>query len=198
MKKAVVLTIIMLLVSSVASAQLFKPRDKKPAKTEYQTGTVPLENHRVVFRERIEVPGLSTQQIIERAKAWHAKRFVEPTVISSKIIEKESSNIFESKNEEYIVFNKKFFVLNRARIYYYITITALDGICEITMSRISYWHDDESPDGGIHYQAEELITDENALDKGRLKKNPGRFRTKTIDLKNTLFKELKQTLTLNQ
>lgn len=197
MKNIVVLTIIMLFVSSVASAQLFKPRDKKPAKIEYQAGTVPVENNRVVFREKIEVPGLSAQEIMERTKAWYAKRFVEPTIISSKVIEKGSSNIFESKNEEYIVFNKKFFVLNRARIYYYITVTSFDGICDIAMSRISYWHDDESPDGGTRYQAEELITDEKALDDGRLRKTPGRFRTKTIDLKNTLFNELRQSLTSN-
>mgnify|MGYP003304059442 CR=1 FL=1 len=43
--------------------------------------------------------------------------------------------------------------------------------------------------------AEEIITDEHSIKNGRLKKEPGKFRTKTIDLKNELFKEIKQEIT---
>lgn len=188
-------TIALLLVCTSASAQLFKPREKKPVETTYQVGTVPIENKRVVFRENISLPGKSAEDIMAQAKAWYGKRFVEPTIISAKEIDKGSANIFEAAVEEYIVFKKRFFVLNRARIYYYLTITATDGACEASISRITYWHDDESPDGGSRYTAEELITDENALRNGVLKKHPGKFRTKTIDLKTELFNELKQALT---
>ncbi|MBQ2878136.1 MAG: hypothetical protein IJE42_04285, partial [Bacteroidaceae bacterium] len=75
--------------------------------------------------------------------------------------------------------------------------TSTDGACEASISRITYWHDDESPDGGMRYNAEELITDENALKDGMLRKFQGKFRTKTIDLKTTLFGELRQRLTSN-
>lgn len=186
--------IALLLFTASAEAQLFKSRDKKAAKTEYNIGAVPVENKHVVFREKIEAPGLSSAQIMERTRAWYDKRFVKPTVISAKVL-KEENNTFEAKSEEYIVFTKKWFVLNRTRAYYYLTINSYDGGCEFIMSRISYWHDDENPDGGIRYTAEELITDENALDSNTaLKKNEGKFRTKTIDLKDNLVKELTESI----
>lgn len=198
MKKFLSLTIVLLLVMyTSASAQLFKPKEKKPVETAYQAGTVPVENKRIVFRETISLPGKSADEIMRQAKAWYSERFVKPTVISTKEIDKGSGNIFEAVVEEYIVFKKRFFVLNRARIYYYLTITSTDGACEASISRITYWHDDESPDGGMRYNAEELITDENALKDGMLKKFQGKFRTKTIDLKTTLFGELRQRLTSN-
>ncbi len=193
--KRIIPLIALMLITASAQAQLFKPREKKAPKTEYSIGTVPVENNRVVFREKIEAPGLSAAQIMERARTWYNNRYVEPTVLSAKI-QKEEPATFEAKAEEYIVFTKKFLVLNRARIYYYLTLNSYDGGCELIMSRITYWHDDENPDGGSRYTAEEIITDEKALDKDKkLKKEPGRFRTKTIDLKNTLVDELKKQLT---
>lgn len=186
--------IALLLITTSAEAQLFKSRDKKAAKTEYSIGSVPIENKHVVFREKIDAPGLSAAQVMERARAWYNKRYVTPTVIAAKVL-KEEKNSFEAKSEEYIVFTKKLFVLNRARAYYYLTINSYDGGCEFIMSRISYWHDDENPDGGMRYTAEEIITDEKALESDKsLKKTEGRFRTKTIDLKNTLVKELKDAI----
>ncbi len=182
-------------VAASAQAQLFKPRQKKAPKTEYSIGAVPVENNRVVFREKIEAPGLDAAQIMQRARAWYDNRYVEPTIISAKI-QKDEALTFETKVEEYIVFTKKLFVLNRARIYYFLTLNCYDGGCEFIMSRISYWHDDEHPDGGVRYTAEEIITDEKALDSDKnLKKEPERFRTKTIDLKNSLVDELKKQLT---
>ncbi|MBQ6694027.1 MAG: DUF4468 domain-containing protein [Bacteroidaceae bacterium] len=191
--KRIIPFIMLLLISTTASAQLFKPKENKPADSKYLAGEVPIENNRVVFRQNIDAPGLSSSQIMQIAQTWYKERFVEPTVISAKEIKNDGSHTFEAKVEEYIVFKKKLFVLNRARIYYYLTLNAEDGKCEFIMSRITYWHDDENPDGGTRYNAEELITDEKAIDaekRDKLVKTPGKFRIKTIDLKNTLFTEL--------
>lgn len=187
----------LLLISTGASAQLFKPKKKSPAKSEYTIGTVPVENKRVVFREAIDAKGLTAAQIMECVQGWYAERFVEPTIIETKLIE-SSDYRFEAKVEEYIVFTKKFFVLNRARIYYYMTIDVRDNHCELIMSRITYWHDDENPDGGTRYTAEEIITDGKAIDSDTkaLDKEFGKFRTKTIDLKNSLVKELQEKITV--
>jgi hypothetical protein len=63
------------------------------------------------------------------------------------------------------------------------------------MSRISYWWDEEASDGGLKITAEECITDSNAIKKnGKLKRFNGKFRTKTIDLKDTLIEDLKNRL----
>ena len=61
-------------------------------------------------------------------------------------------------------------------------------------SGIKYF-DDEDEKGGIKMIAEEWITDDNAFNKkGKMKRFEGKFRRKTIDLKEQLIKELTQAL----
>ena len=80
-------------------------------------------------------------------------------------------------------------------MYYYLTLTAADGGCNFNRSRITYWYDDEDDKGGIKMIAEDWITDDNAFNKkGGLKKFEGKFRCKTIDLKEQLIEELTKAL----
>ncbi len=188
--KKIIPFIMLLLVSGTMQAQLFKSKYSEPAK-EYSAGAVPVVNNKVTFEENIPAEGLSAGEIEEIAREWVKERFVKPIVISFKEFEDDIDGTFVGKAEEYIVFKKRFFVLNRSRIYYYITLTCNDGSCTFNMSRITYWWDDEAEDGGFKLKAEECITDEAALDeKGRMERFNGKFRTKTIDLKNLLVKEL--------
>lgn len=196
MKKIIPL-VLLLIASTTASAQLFKKRDKT-VEPQHQVGMVPVDkNGRITFCETISAEGMSAEQIKEKVDNWFNNRFVEPTVIGAKRYENSNPNVLEAKAEEYIVFTKKFFVLNRSRIYYFLTITCEDGACNFCMSRITYWYDDEDPKGGLKYKAEELITDDIAFNKKKteLKKFNGRFRCKTIDLKNSLVEELRNSLT---
>ena len=119
------------------------------------------------------------------------ERFVKPTVISAKQFTANNPKATILKGEEYLVFKKAALVLERARIYYYLTITANEGSCTFNMSRITYWYDDEDDKGGIKMIAEEWITDENAINKkGKLKKFEGKFRNKTLELKDILVNDL--------
>jgi hypothetical protein len=80
-------------------------------------------------------------------------------------------------------------------MYYFLTLTAQDGNCNFHLSRINYWYDDEDEKGGIKMIAEEWITDDNAFGKnGKLKKFEGKFRNKTIELKDQLIDELTKAL----
>lgn len=185
----------LMLVAGTASAQLFKKRNKA-VEPQYQAGTVSVVNGKVAFDEFIPAEGMTVAEVEEKVNNWITRRYVEPTVISAKRYESEQPNTAIVKGEEYIVFKNTFLVLSRARIYYYLTITAQDGGCRFNMSRITYWYDDEDDKGGIHMKAENWITDEMAFDKkGGLKKFEGKFRRKTIDLKNQLIEELKNELT---
>lgn len=192
--KKILLLIAFTLVCSVASAQIFKKKGTV-SEPKYMAGAVPVVNGKVTFEENITAEGLSAQEIEEKVNAWIKSRYVEPTTISVKRYESEQPDCIVIKGEEYIVFRNTFLVLNRARIYYYLTLTAKDGACGFNMSRITYWHDDESENGGIHLIAEEWITDETVIDKnGELKKYGGKFRRKTIDLKEQLVNEIKNAL----
>ena len=192
--KKIIPFIMLLLISSTMQAQLFKSKYTQPSE-EYSAGAVPVVNNKVTFEETILAEGLSGKEIENIAREWVKERFVKPTVISFKEYDDEIDGTVVGKSEEYIVFKKRFFVLNRSRIYYYITLTCNDGSCTFNMSRITYWWDDEAEDGGFKLKAEDCITDAAALDKkGRMERFNGKFRTKTIDLKNLLVEELTKKL----
>lgn len=187
--------IILALLAIPTSAQLFKKKNKT-VETQYRKGAVPVVNGRVTFEEFIKADGLSAEQVDERVTGWIKERYVQPNVIASHEYESEAEGTTILKAEEYIVFKQNAFVLSRARIYYYLTIEAQDGGCRFNMSRITYWYDDEAENGGMkNMKAEEWITDDMAFDKKeKLKKFEGKFRCKTIDLKNQLIEELEKEL----
>lgn len=192
MKRFFAFTVILFTVLS-ASAQLFKKSDTGIDLN--NIGTIPVVNGKVTFEETIPAKGLNKSDIESIIDSWIKERFVEPTVISAKLFNSEKPNTTILKGEEYLVFKNTFLVLERARIYYFLTLTANDGSCTFNMSRITYWYDDEDDKGGLKMKAEEWITDENAINKkGVLKKFEGKFRCKTIELKETLVKELEERL----
>ena len=180
-----------------AQAQLFKKhsKDETVNSKAYEAGNVPVVNGKVTFETDIPVEGLTAAQIEERVNEWIAKRYVKPTVISVKRFDSEKPGTTIIKGEEYIVFRNTFLVLSRARMYYFLTLTASDENCNFHLSRITYWYDDEDDKGGIKMIAENWITDDNAFNKkGKMKRFEGKFRRKTIDLKEQLVNELTQAL----
>lgn len=152
---------------------------------------IPVINGKVTFEETIPAEGYTAKEVKDIIDTWIKERFVKPVVISAKQFTANNPKATILKGEEYIVFKNRPLVLERARIYYYLTLTANEGSCTFNMSRITYWYDDEDDKGGIKMIAEEWITDENAINKkGNLKKFEGKFRNKTIELKNTLVNDL--------
>ena len=155
------------------------------------TNVIPVVNGKVTFEETIQAEGYTANEIKDIVDTWIKERFVKPTVISAKQFTANNPKTTILKGEEYLVFKKAALVLERARIYYYLTITANEGSCTFNMSRITYWYDDEDDKGGIKMIAEEWITDENAINKkGKLKKFEGKFRNKTLELKEILVNDL--------
>ena len=190
MKKLLFILVLALLSTTGTQAQQIKKGQKAEAAT-----SVPVVNGKVTFETDIQAKGLTAAQIEEKANEWVAKRFVKPTVIAAKRYDSEKPNTIIIKSEEYITFKSTAFVLSRARMYYFLTLTARDGNCNFHLSRINYWYDDEDEKGGIKMIAEEWITDDNAFGKnGKLKKFEGKFRNKTIELKEQLVDELTKAL----
>ena len=197
MKKLLYILVLALLPAVVSQAQTEKKNGKKnnAEETIYAAGTVPVINGKVTFEKTIEAKGLTAKEVEEKVNQWIDGRYVKPTVISVKRFESEKPGTIIIKGEEYITFKSTFFVLSRARMYYYLTLTPGDGCCQFNLSRITYWYDDEDEKGGVKMIAEDWITDENAFDKkGKMKKFEGKFRRKTIDLKEMLIEELTNVL----
>ena len=151
----------------------------------YLAGAITLDDGKVSFKTEIQAPSLTKDQLYETMLKWATERFKPEGKFNARA----------AVGEEYLVFSSSALSLDRTRIYYQMFITCGNGKCDIEMTRIRYWYD-EARDGGEKYSAEEWIVDDMALNKSKTKLAPicGKFRRETIDLKDTLFKSIQDTL----
>lgn len=165
-------------------------KDKKEnSDPKYLAGAITLEEGKVTFTHEIKAPSLSKEQLYQQMLDWANNRFKPDGKLQSRVVyTSEEEGDIAASAEEYIVFSSSALSLDRTRIYYQYLIHVTDGVCQMTMTRIRYWYD-ENRDGGQKYTAEEWITDDMALNKKKTKLAPicGKFRRETIDLKDQLF-----------
>jgi hypothetical protein len=158
----------------------------------YLEGAVPVEDGKVVFRTQMQVNALDKADLYRTTLKWADERFVSQDKFNARVV---YADTLEGKiavyGDEYLVFSSSALSLDRARINYQLQMNLTDGQCEAVLSRIRYTYreNERTPD---KYSAEEWITDANALNKAKTKLLPvsGKFRRKTIDLKEELFKAL--------
>ncbi|HZK03464.1 MAG TPA: DUF4468 domain-containing protein [Bacteroidaceae bacterium] len=163
----------------------------------YGVGAVPEVNGKIVFENSFSLSDLDNDKCFNVALAWAKGRFVSPTVIKSEITEQnKEERTYSLKVEEYIVFKNRPLTLDRTRIYYDFDVSIFNNICTVKMSNIRYLYD-EDRNGGIRFTAEEWINDQNSLNKKKTRflKSTGKFRIKTIDLKELLNNQLKEAVT---
>lgn len=188
------LLLILTLLPFFAMAKDNKKNDNSNPK--YLEGAITLKDDKIVFEDEIKAQSMSKDELYETLLKWAEKRFVPDNKLNSRVVytNKENGEIVASA-EEYMVFSSTALSLDRTRIYYHFYIQVKDGECNVTMSRIRYWYD-ENRDGGERYSAEEWITDEMALNKKKTKLAPicGKFRRETIDLKDALFSSVRECL----
>lgn len=159
----------------------------------YLAGAVPVEDGYVTFKQTYQAPSLSKADLYRSVLLWATQKFATSDQFpQNKLISQdETSGKIGAIGEEYIIFSSSLLSLDRTRIYYQFRATCDNGTCNVEISHIRYWYD-EARDGGIRYKAEEIITDENGLNKKKTKlaRVIGKFREKTIDFKDQLFKEI--------
>ena len=159
----------------------------------YLENAITLVDGKVTFQQTLEAPSLSKEELYDLFLNWANERFKpsnEKLNQNKVVYTNPQEGEIAAIAEEYIVFSSSALSLDRTRIYYQFFIKTEDGRCDLTMSRIRYWYD-ENRDGGQHYNAEEWITDKMALNKKKTKLAPicGKFRRETIDLKDKLFED---------
>ncbi|MGL5980964.1 MAG: DUF4468 domain-containing protein [Phocaeicola sp.] len=160
--------------------------------TKYLEGAIQFEENRITFTQEIEATGLTKQQIYDAILSWANNRFQPNGLMNPRVLFNDpQEGSIAVGGEEWIVFSSSALSLDRSRIYYQLLITCSEGKALIKMSRIRYWYD-EARNGGEKYNAEEWITDKMGLNKTKTKLAPicGKFRRKTIDLKEELFESV--------
>lgn len=162
----------------------------------YLAGALTMNDGKISFTTEIQAPSLTKQQLYDAMLKWANQRFrPEGKLNASVLYTDEAEGSIAAGGEEYLVFSSSALSLDRTRIYYQLLLNCGQGKCSVEMTRIRYWYD-EARDGGEKYTAEEWISDEMALNKAKTKLAPicGKFRKKTIDLKDELFKSIQDVL----
>lgn len=196
MRQLIIALLIALPVAVAAQENEWEKQEQKAqtANTDakYLAGAVPEVDGHVMFSTTVQVPGKTAEQIYERA----LQLMTELTKTSNQL---EQSRIAYTNAEthqivgsyqEWLVFKNKPLNLDRTRMLYQLVADCRDGEMDLKMMRIVYLYDEER--NPTTYKAEEWINDKYGLNKKQTKlaRVSGKFRRKTIDRKDYLFKNL--------
>lgn len=195
--KKIFLTILGLLVTSISFARGVNEQDPKYAK-----GAVPEdENGRVYFEYTAPLPdGMDTDKCYEMLLNWAKGQFAKPYAQAGRILNEDATTrrcIFHV--DQTIVFKSTAFVADESKISYNFSIVVKEKSFTLKMTDIKYRYEEGREGGGKIFPAEDWITDKEAYNKKGTKflKSTGKFRIKTIDLKDVLFKRATDTVNGN-
>ncbi|MCR4919834.1 MAG: DUF4468 domain-containing protein [Prevotella sp.] len=162
----------------------------------YLAGAVPEVDGKVVFSVRLKAPGLSAGEIYTRLLAELKRQVSEPGQFEQSRVAYTDADRHELAGSymEWLVFKSTALVLDRTRLMYRLVITCRDGEADMTMQNIHYLYDEERQPEAIN--AEDWITDKQGLNRKQTKlaRLSGKFRRKTIDRKDYLFKRYQDVL----
>lgn len=193
--KRFIIPVLLCLIAISASA-------KGEIDPKYGIGAVPVnENGRVYFTDATEIPSdMTAGQCYDILLKWAKGRFAKPYVQAGRIISENSeSQRFVFHVDQTITFKRTALVLDASRIEYNYSVSIRDGKVSATMTDIKYRYEEGRENGGLAFTAEDWITDKEAFNAKKTKflKSTGKFRIKTIDLKDNIFQSLKEALDNN-
>ena len=182
MRKNYTLLIIIGLLTCFSSSLLAQDDDSK-----YLSGAVPEVNGKIVFSRDFNIPGMSKEEIMSRTETW-MDALMKQNHNNSRIVftDADGGNVVASA-DHYIVFSHTALSLDRTRMIYILTATAKPENLKLEIDKIRYIY----VEGGKEetYPAEEMISDDYALNKARTKLSRGfaKWRRKTVDYVDSLF-----------
>lgn len=161
----------------------------------YLEGAVPLVNGKVVFTKTFEVPGKTAFQIYNIIGKYFQDITKEESQINSRIVSADTTTYeIGASYEEWMHFKSNFLSLDRTRFYYTLQALCQNGKVTVEMAHIRYLYDEHRKPQRL--KAEEWIIDKEALNKKKTKLIPitGKFRRRTVDRKDEIFKNLENLL----
>ncbi|MBQ7461427.1 MAG: DUF4468 domain-containing protein [Bacteroidaceae bacterium] len=173
----------------------------------YLLGAVPEVEGIVTFQKSFSVTDKSEKQIYDVLQAYISNSLVSNAIHDKQqpytriISEEKESGTIVARIEEYMTFTHVFLNLDRTRFRYLLSASVKGQKVNLVLTQISYYYN-EDMDGknGITYKAEEWITDKLAVNKKGTKLYPrsGKFRYKTVDRVEEIFKGFVDVLSTKQ
>lgn len=168
--------------------------------------TVPEENGKIVFRASISAAGQSKEAIYTKVAQWASLRYEANSTrgvytdadfysnleyANVKAIDNESGKI-QCQGAEELIFSLKPLAKNFTQAFYLLDLTVEDGRVDFNLHNLSF-NVDKGDGEFVRESAEDWISDKECLNKkGELRRIPGKFRIKTIDLVKELEKEISE------
>ena len=195
--KKLILAMMMCLPMAVTAQNTWEtPVQSDNGDAKYLIGAFPVVDGKVTFKTTIEAPGKTAEQVADIVRQFMTKMTKEPGQFEqSRILVDDSvKHEIAGSYQEWLVFKSTALVLDRTRLFYNLIADCQDGKADITMTRIYYLYEEERDPQT--FKAEEWITDEMGLTKGKnkLSRVSGKFRRKTIDRKDYLFNKFAELL----
>lgn len=178
---------------------------RQPRET-YMHGAVPESAEgKIEFTKTIEAAGQSKFDLYLKLSQWANFRYNPSTERGrwndadyfknseyARIVKASAEDGFiKIQGNEDMVFTNKTLAKDMAIVSYTLEMNVVNGKVTATIKNISYTY--SLTDTPERIEAEDWITDKEAITKsGKLNKGSGKFRVKTIDLKDELFKEIEE------
>ncbi|MBQ8046414.1 MAG: DUF4468 domain-containing protein [Prevotella sp.] len=163
----------------------------------YLEGAIPEVNGKVVFEYDIHVPGKNATELFDMAYDAVSKMTKGEQQISSRIVAFNKSDlVFGARFSEWLEFSNNIISLDRTVFNYTLVVSCQNEQVNVRMDRLFYKYEEGLP-SELTVNAEEWITDKYALNKQKTKilRISKKFRKKTVDRKNEIFKQLQDALT---
>lgn len=165
---------------------------KENPDAKYLAGAVPEVNGKVEWKLDIDVPGKSAQEIYDIMYDCLNKLTKEDNQLEGSCVAlvNKQEHIIAASMKEWLVFTDKLLSLDRTKFNYTLIAYCKNNHLTVTLGRISYKYEADRTKGDNVYVAEEWINDENALNRKKTRLLPlsAKFRRKTIDRKDNIFK----------
>lgn len=170
--------------------------DKKEAKPnpdeKYLSGAVPVVDGVVEWSTTIDTYGTAEDNYQKMLKfLMEMCKESNQFETSNVSLVNRAEHVIVAHFDEWLVFNKTFLSLDRTKFSYNLMATCTGNTVTLRLFRISYKYEEER-NGGHLYKAEDWITDDWAMNKKQTKltKFSGKFRRKTIDRKDNIFRTI--------
>ena len=202
MKKSILFAALLCLPLCLMAGKRDYMKDPK-----YLLGAVPEVEGVVTFQKNFSVTDKNEQQIYNILLAYINNSLIGNAIQDknqpyTRIISEDKENgTIVARIEEYMIFHKTFYELDRTRFRYLINANVQGQKVSLIITQISYYYN-EDMDGknGVNYKAEEWITDKVAVNKKGTKLYPrsGKFRRMTVDRTEEIFKGIMDSFTTKQ
>lgn len=173
-------------------------KNKAPIDPKYLEGNVPEVDGKVCWVKTYSLPGKTVDEIYNEMLDLMQKFITGPehTKKSNVAVVNKEQHQIGVRLQENLVFANKFLSLDQTLMNYTLFISCKNEQCEIRLTNISYNYEMDRPTSVV-YTAEEMIADGVALNKkktGFTKGGSKKFRMKTIDRKDAIFKYIEENI----